>query len=183
MLYGTQSTRPPCPQSALENAAKMVTEENVLFSVENEKVMFKCGSSEMICLQIDGPYLDYTMLESQKSQKPIASAILKTQDLKRACRQAAIFTDSEKQIVNINVQSLFVQVSAKSNQTGDGISTIVGKTLGMEQVSLSNKYLEQVLSAIETEQTKIDLLGKQAAVVFYCDEKTDFYHVVMPFYC
>jgi hypothetical protein len=28
-----------------------------------------------------------------------------------------------------------------------------------------------------------DVLGAKKPVVFYCDGKTDFYHLIMPFYC
>jgi DNA polymerase-3 subunit beta len=169
------------PFGALENVAKIVSDKSVLIAVDNSKVIFKSGNTEIICLQIDGAYIDHTILETMCQKEPVVSVTVSTADLIRACKQTALFSDNNRQIVNIDIQPLIVTVSAKSDQAGDGTSSITGQVIGEPlTVRLDYKYLNELLSSIKTPQVHFDVLGKNAIVVFRLEGKPGFYHAIMP---
>jgi DNA polymerase III subunit beta len=177
------------PGNSLNEAIKIMTNDKVSIAIENNSVMIKSGENEIICQQADGPYIDYKILEQTITttfEPSVSFEVLKS-DLQRACKQASIFT-GDKQIITIDVQPLFVQVNASEDEIGDGSSSIVGKILGSpEIVKLNYKFVSQILNCIQTEKVrvdikvKVDILGKTKPVVFYCEGKNDFYHVIMPF--
>ena len=148
------------------------------------QVIFHMKDIELVSQLIDGtfPELDQLIPRSYNTR-----AILPTQAVLKACKQAEIFAREGSHIARINISSGgemqpgLVEISGQSEETGFNQTTVDATIEGQPQLIAFNvRFLREALDVIKTPNVALETASDTTPGVIRPVGEENFVHVIMP---
>lgn len=153
--------------------------EEIKIVLSDNQVMFVLPDMELTSRIIEGEYPDYEQI-IPKSFK--TKAIVSIHELMNAVRTASFFTRESANNVKISFKKSVIDIEAASSQLGNFKSQIPNTLNGEEgEINFNAKYLLDALGGIETEEARIELVGKLSPGMIKPEGKeSNITYIIMP---
>lgn len=165
-------------QEVLRSLHDGIEEIEVLF--DETQVRFRAGSNEITSRLIEGNYPDYRQLIPKNNPTnttvPLAECV-------RMTKLASLFARDTGGSITITTDADTSEFSIKStaSEMGESNAKIVTTVEGGGAVSLNSRYLNDVLSVIDTDTITISYGAKLSPITIKPDTKdTDYQTIIMP---
>ena len=170
------------PSSTLQETLRLlgddIDEVDILF--DETQVRFRIGQAEVTSRLIDGKYPDYRQLIPAKSE---IATTLSTSEISRTTKIASLFTrDSGGSITMVaDEEKGEILIKSITSEIGENTSTITTEVKGSGQISLNSRYLQEVLSVVDSDKISLAFSGAIAPIVIRPETKEQNYlHIIMP---
>ncbi len=170
------------PARAMREVARLaeMQEQPVSVYLDRTHAIFEFANVVLVSQLIPGRYPEYQRVIPENWNFRIVTT---TADLLRACRMVQAFARDCNYLVHLSVNEGALTVSARSPETGDGVSTIDAQTEGDPiHIAINVLYLTDFLSAISEPQVVIEIAARDLPSVFRPVGRDDLVYVVMPFH-
>lgn len=163
------------PSEYLASLAEASGEFIAMAFFEN-KILFKTKNIEASILALNGEYpkLRDFVIKIQNV------AEIKTIDFYKACKQVAIFTSSDKPILNFNVGNI-IKIFAEEKEIGD--SQVDLEAIDFRgndfNTTLNSKYLLDFLSVVDTNEICFSAENENSPVTFWA-KGSNYVYTIMP---
>ncbi|MBZ0264581.1 DNA polymerase III subunit beta [bacterium] len=171
------------PVKALEMVRRNLPEEgDVEINIGANQVMIKLEDATLFSRLIEGKYPHYESVIPQNIEDRL---IVGTEDLIRAVKRAAIFSNPISRQVIFKVEAEKLEITAEDIELGgQGKEVIVASYNGSpKEIGYNANYILEILKQIETDELRMDVGGTtQAAIIKPTEpaEGEDFLMLIMP---
>lgn len=160
-------------------------DESVKFYLAQNQIFFESGETLFVSRLIDGKYPEYKQVVPKEFS---SSLLVKKEDLLRAARLAAVFSDSKSREVRLKIEGGKDQLTvfAQSVETGEGYWVIDGRVSlkGASEIAFNIRYLLDGINSLATENIFIGFNDAFGPVILreVVDEKPQegYFHIIMP---
>ncbi len=180
------------PARALSELARIVAtvrlpseEEPIALYVipDRAQVLFHTADVELVSQLIEGKFPDYRGIipKPQPEAGPYTRTVVDTRQFLSAVKTANIFAREAANIVRLHMAPGHMKVAATSAELGDNVGAIDAQVEGDEiEIAFNARYLIDVLSVIDAEQTELTTTTPTSPGVFKPMGAEEFVHVIMP---
>lgn len=170
------------PARTINELLKMLSEEDEAIDIllDENQVLFRFGSVEMVSRLIDGEFPDYRQLIPNDKQ---LEATLNTTEFTRVAKVASLFAreSASSVMVESDIKTKQLHLKSVASQVGDNTATIEAKIQGEDaDVSLNSKYILDALAVIKSAEVNFTITGKLNPCLIKPTEQTDYLHIIMP---
>ena len=169
------------PASAIQDLLRIMGDfdGDVEVTHDDQQVLFRVDSVEMVARLIDGKYPDYRKLIPATFA---VSAKLPHAELTNITKVSSLFARESAGSITINVSEADKQVSVHSiaSQLGENTAAAAAEVTGEGGITLNSRYLLDALHVINDDSVTFAFNGKLEPSVLRAEGKTDYTHVIMP---
>ncbi len=169
------------PAPFLENLISLLPGEGGIkmrYSHTEKTLGFYVEEDELYTRLIEG---DYPPFEKVIPTEKKTTVHLEKEDLLRNVKLVAIFAREFSNIVILHASKTGIHIKPKTEKTGENVTFQEADVEGEEmQVAFNYKFLLDFLLNIKADKITIELLRKDAPVVFRSDKQPHFFHIIMP---
>jgi DNA polymerase-3 subunit beta len=169
------------PSSALQDLLRILDgdDETVEVTHDDQQVLFKVGSTELLARLIEGKYPDYQKLLPSKFAH---QAALSKEELVMITKVSSLFARETAGSITVTLDEASSAISIRSvaSQVGENTATAEAKVDGSGDITLNSRYLLDGLQAIKSDSVKFCFNGKLEPVVLSAPDNDDYLHIVMP---
>ena len=170
-----------CPGSALNEVEKICedSEEPVTVILGKRHIMFKTGTTQLICRKLEGEFLDYK--NAIPRNNPIRLTVDTKVMLSRLDRVSVVISEKLKSPVRCQMGNSSVVLSAKTGN-GEAVDVCPVEGDGQElEIGFNNRYLMDALRYAPAEQVVMELnTGISPCVMTPVDGSDSFLYMVLP---
>lgn len=170
------------PTQTLQEVLRTIVDDvetiDILF--DESQVRFRINEAEVISRLVDGNFPDYRQLIP--AQSDIVAKMDKA-EFTRVTKVAGLFARESGGSVTVTVDGDAKTVSLHSiaSELGENTSELDAEVTGSGQVTLNSRYLTEALGVLDATMILFSFSGKLSPVILKStDEKTNYYHVIMP---
>lgn len=169
------------PAQTLQEVLRTITDDSDVIDIlfDENQVRFRINEAEIISRLIDGNFPNYRQLIPENSDN---KAVIDKQEFTRVTKIAGLFARESggSVILTINENNT-TSLHSIASELGENTSEVVSKNVGSGQISLNSRYLNEALSVIEGDSIEVGFTGKLSPFILKSsDDKTNYYHVIMP---
>lgn len=169
------------PNSAMQDLLRILSDdvETVEVIHDDQQVLFKVGSTELVARLIEGKYPDYQKLIPTKFE---TTAEVSRDELINITKVSSLFARESAGSVTIHVDENLKNISIRSvaSQVGENTASADALVKGNGDITLNSRYLLDGLQAIKGEKVSFCFNGKLDPVVLRGTNQDDYLHIVMP---
>lgn len=170
------------PARTINELLRMIgdDQEEVEMIMDDNQVLFKIDSIELISRLIDGQFPDYRQLIPKESQ---ASAAIKTSEFIQITKVASLFAQESASSVTVStdVKAQTLSLRSIASQVGDNVSTVSATLTGDNaEVALNCRYILDALSVVDSEEVSFSITGKVNPCILQPSGESDYLHIIMP---
>ncbi len=168
------------PATAMQDLLRVINDDSSVVSITNDdqQVLFRVGSTELVARLIEGKYPDYKKLIPPTFA---SSATLKKEDLVNITKVSSLFAREAAGSITVKVDEKTKQISVRSvaSQVGENTAAADADIKGGGEITLNSRYLLDGLQAIEGDAVTFSFNDKLEPVVLRGANK-DYTHIIMP---
>lgn len=174
------------PARSLTELSRILTDSEhpveVRLTQNRNQVIFSMGDVHLVSRLIEGTFPNYTQMIPPEYQTQIR---VPTADLLQCTRMASYFARDGANVIKLDVKPDDEQgnltISATATELGDYRSDLEAQIEGEETLIAFNAvYLNGCITAINSQEVKIELTGPTSPGVIRPTDDTDYVHVIMP---
>ncbi len=169
------------PNSAMQDLLRILSDEANDVSVvhDEQQVLFKVGSTELVARLIEGKYPDYQKLIPTNFA---TTAEVSKDELINITKVSSLFARESAGSITVHVSEKDSQVSIRSiaSQVGENTASAEAVISGDGDITLNSRYLLDGLQAIKGDTVQLCFNGKLDPVVLKSSGQDDYLHIVMP---
>ena len=154
-------------------------DEEVLFSVDKNQAFFKVGNVYLYSNLIDGRFPDYKAIIPNERNN---HGIVKGSEFLQAIEDVSIMSDSEKNMIKLDVSERKMEISAQSQAHGVALEKIEVKDYYGSPIIVFCNY-RQLLDFIKIFKERdiyFSINSKASPLLFLIEGEKHFLHLVMP---
>lgn len=155
-------------------------EDEVDIYTEENQVLFKFSSTEIVSKLINGQFPDYKQIIPQNFKTEVK---VNKQELSRAIKASAIFSKSGINDVNLKIdsQNQKLSLSAASNNIGESNIDLDTEVSGEDNdITLNFRYLIDGLNNIEGEDVIVKIINNTTPCLVRSSKQEEYIYIVMP---
>jgi len=177
-IAGDVSFRGIVPLKALDVLERLLegSEEQVKLKFEENYILAQAGSGHIVSKLVEGTYPNYEDVIPHENDK---KAIINTDELRSAVRQAAILTSDESRAVRTSFEDDEMTMTSRIPDRGGSVIT---RKIDFEgsavKIGFNPEYLLDMLKVTEEPEIIIELMSKDKPALIKTG--TDYLYVVMP---
>jgi DNA polymerase-3 subunit beta len=170
------------PASFLEeilNFIKKEKEVKFFYSTEEKMIKFQINDLEFYSRLIEG---DFPPFEKVIPQKALITVEVEKDEFLRNIKLVAIFAREYSNVVILKIKKDKIIFQPKADSEEKEIAIQEAKIIGEEEikVAFNYKFLLDLLNHLQGKDLLIELVRKDAPVVFKIKNNPDFLHIIMP---
>ena len=168
------------PAKALLHLAKLLSgqEEPVQVSFTDNQVYFNLSNTNLVAQLIDLQFPDVDQIRPKRSDIEV---IVSTSGLLKAFKAASVFARDAANTVKLSVGDGYLDIVARSDETGDNAARIDAEVSGEDLVIAFNiRYLMDWLNSVDMPQVKLGFTNASNPGLFVPVGNDDYVHVIMP---
>ncbi|MEM3063515.1 MAG: hypothetical protein QW303_08245, partial [Nitrososphaerota archaeon] len=159
-----------------------VKQVEIYFSKNENQIFFKLDNVEIVSRVIDDQFPEWSKIVPQEFKTTV---VVDKNELAQLVKTAAIFARSSGNVVKFKIGNSEITISATSKDDGGSTTSRVKAEItgSDEEIAFNYRYITDVLSVINSQKLKIELIENVKPAKFspVSDEKNgNFYHIVMP---
>lgn len=146
----------------------------------DNQAMFRTDEVELLTRLIEGRFPEYQQIIPTNFN---TTTLVNTEDLKRACKAASLFTKSGMNDVHLKFdpEKKQVTISAANNQLGENVSSVDAEMAGGNNAIVFNfRYLLDGISSVKSNKLKISMIDANNPSVFVPEEASEQLYILMP---
>jgi DNA polymerase-3 subunit beta len=155
--------------------------EKVKILIDKNYVSFNAGDATLISRLIEGTFPNYEQVIPKKTEKQI---IVNTQELLTCLRRVSIVSDERSSLIRLKTEAGFLIVSGSTPSSGEGSDKIAAVSTGGDlEIGFNARYLMDVLRAIDSEKTEINMTTPSSPVLIKPiaeETRENYLNVIMP---
>lgn len=169
------------PNSAMQDLLRILSDETNEVEVvhDDQQVLFRVESTELVARLIEGKYPDY--------QKLIPTTFATTAEVSRdelinITKVSSLFARESAGSVTVHVEEKNKQISIRSiaSQVGENTASAEANVTGDGDITLNSRYLLDGLQVMKGDVVRFCFNGKLDPVVIQSPGHDDYLHIVMP---
>lgn len=169
------------PASALNEVERICgdTDQEAVITLGNRHLLFRVGSTQLICRRLEGDFLDY------KSAIPRSNPIVVTGEAKALMdsieRVSVVISEKQKSPVRCVFEDGRVRMSAKTaiGEAKD-VCTVEGDGAGLE-IGFNNRYLLDALKYAPADKVRLEMnTGISPCILSPVEGEENFLYMVLP---
>lgn len=169
------------PNSAMQDLLRILSDdaEQVEIVHDDQQVLFKVGSTELVARLIEGKYPDYQKLIPAQFQ---TTAEVSKDELMNITKVSSLFARESAGSITIHVDEALKNISIRSvaSQVGENTASAEAQVSGNGDITLNSRYLLDGLSATKGDTVQFCFNGKLDPVVLKSTGQDNYLHIVMP---
>ncbi|KKQ01524.1 MAG: polymerase III subunit beta protein [Candidatus Roizmanbacteria bacterium GW2011_GWA2_36_23] len=169
------------PSSFLEEVIHLLkgtTTVRIAYSPEEKVIGFFIDDHEIYTRLIDGEYPPYEKVIPAEKK---TSIVVDKEEFLRNIKLISIFAREFSNIVIIQTTKDGIHIKPKEDTGGENVSFQEADVTGEEiKIAFNFKFLLDFLIHAEGKKITIELLRKDAPVVFHSEKQVNFIHIIMP---
>jgi DNA polymerase-3 subunit beta len=168
------------PRKALQELTRFEGDETISFSRSEHHLSFRLGRRELICRILEGTFPDYERVISKDNDK---QATFDRRLLAEAVQRVALLTGDRARAVRMSFSDDKLMISAANPDLGEAVEEVECQYAGGElRVGINPDYMNQFLSALDTDQVRFELKDENTQCVGFPVEGSDMRYlcVIMP---
>lgn len=169
------------PNSAMQDLLRILSDETNEVEVvhDDQQVLFKVGSTELVARLIEGKYPDYQKLIPTNFA---TTAEVSRDELINITKVSSLFARESAGSVTVHVEEKAKQISIRSiaSQVGENTASAEATVTGDGDITVNSRYLLDGLQAIKGDTVQFCFNGKLDPVVIKNPSQDDYLHIVMP---
>ena len=165
------------PIKAIQEIQKLIKdrEEDVLLSVEKNRVNFDCKGTQLIVQCIEGDFPDYSHYLSKISENKL---VVNRRDFLFALRRADLLSTPEHQEIKIILEKNEMTITQFTPQIGEVKENLEVEYAGDDfKIGFNPKYLIDVLKNIETDNVCFELFTSEEPIIL---KENGYIHLISP---
>jgi DNA polymerase-3 subunit beta len=168
------------PRKALQELLRFEEEGDLSFCRSDHHLSFRLGSRELICRILEGTFPDYNRVISKENDR---QAEFEKKALSQAVQRVALLTGDRARAVRLELDKGRLVIKAANPDLGEAEEELECKYEGEElQIGMNPDYLIHFLSALDTDNVRLDLKDENTQCIGYPVNGEDkrFLCVIMP---
>ncbi len=168
------------PRKALQELQRFEDDGDLRFRKSEHHLSFRLGSRELVCRILEGTFPDYERVISKENDK---QAVFDKQALSQAVQRAALLTGDRARAVRLELTSGNLVITAANPDLGEATEQLPCEYEGDElKIGMNPDYLVHFLSAVDTENIRLDLKDENTQCIGYPVDGSDtrYLCVIMP---
>lgn len=168
------------PRKALQELQKIESSATLVYGRGGHHLSFRLGRRELICRILEGTFPDYERVIAKDNDKKV---VFERKALIEAVQRAALMTGDRARAVRLQFGDENVVISAVNSDLGDATEEISSDYEGEEfKLGMNPDYLVQFLTAVETDNVRLELKDENTQCVGYPVDGADsrYLCVIMP---
>lgn len=176
------------PKSVLSEVSRLalVGESiNFSFNKSDNQVIFGLENTIISSRVIEGNFPDFERIIPKETKLVVK---LDRDEFSRCVKLSSIFARDSANVVKLEIKKDFVEISAESQskgtQKGKVEASVDSKLEGFSETGLSiafnYRFLEELLSVIESDQVQIEFSDSNSPALFLDEEDKEYLHIIMP---
>lgn len=168
------------PRKALQELQRFEGEGSLEFTRGQHHLSFRLGRRELICRILEGTFPDYERVISKSNDKKL---VFDRRNLSDAVRRVALLTGDRARAVRFQFEPSQLVISAANPDLGEAVEEVPCNYEGDEfRLGVNPDYMVDFLSAVDTDQVRLDLKDENTQAVGYPVEGPDerYLCVIMP---
>jgi len=173
------------PKSIFLELLRFTEEETFFkFSINSreKQAVFSINDAIISSRLIEGNFPDYERIIPSQAKIRI---LVDKQEFLRRVKLASTFARDSANIVKISINKDFLEIFSESNRLGTQHSNLDAKIEGdlaeeEKTIAFNFRFLEDFLSALESEEIRIEITSPNSPALFVDPNLEDFIHIIMP---
>jgi DNA polymerase-3 subunit beta len=159
------------------------TQVAITVTPNRSQILFHLENLDFLATLLNDQFVNYKQFIPKEYKTRV---VANTGDLQKAVRIAGYFARDGSSLLKLAIEAPddgggTVTVSAATQDIGDNASVVDGVVEGAGMhVGFNSKYLSDALSAMNSNQVALELLGPTHAGVLRPADGADFLHIIMP---
>jgi DNA polymerase-3 subunit beta len=180
------------PAHSLKELAHILPDDEeltveVILTERRNQVLFHTSQVDLVSRLVDAAYPPWEQVIPKNSS---TCAVVETAELRAAIKSAQLFARESSNILQVQVRPAVedektghIQIEAVSQDLGDSISVLDATVTGPQvDIRFNVKYVAEVLAAIATEKTTLEVSSPARPGLFKPAGSLEQSYVVMPMY-
>ncbi|MDB5164337.1 MAG: dnaN [Candidatus Saccharibacteria bacterium] len=169
------------PATAMQDLLRILSDfdEEVSITHDDQQVLFRVGTVELVARLIEGQYPDYRRLIPKEFA---TSAKLKRAELVNITKVSSLFARESAGSITIEADNKAAQVSIRSiaSQLGENTASASAEVTGGGGITLNSRYVLDGLQVLDGDDVQFSFNGKLEPCVLKAANTDDYLHVIMP---
>lgn len=168
------------PRKALQELQRFEDEGDLTFRRSEHHLSFRLGSRELICRILEGTFPDYNRVISKENDK---QAVFEKKALAQAVQRVALLTGDRARAVRLELSTGTLVITAANPDLGEAMEELSCDYEGEDlKIGMNPDYLVHFLSALDTENVRLDLKDENTQCIGYPVDGEDkrYLCVIMP---
>lgn len=167
------------PASSAQDVMRSLSAEasEIEISIDDSQVKFSFEETEIISKLIDGSFPDYKQLIPKKTE---INVLVNRDELVRDVKLAALFAREVGGSIICETKGTELLISAVANELGENTSKIEVGAVDEGKVTISSRFLLDVLNVMPDEKIKFGFSSKISPVVIQGEKSKEYLHIIMP---
>ncbi len=169
------------PASAMQDLLRVIADDDETIDIthDQQQVLFRVGTTELVARLIEGNYPDYQKLIPSTFE---TTATIAKNDLVNVTKVSSLFAREAAGSITVSVDEKAKQVSVRSvaSQIGENTAKADADVKGGGEITLNSRYLLDGLQAIPDDTIQVSFNGKLEPVVLRGSKDPGYTHIVMP---
>ncbi len=168
------------PRKALQELQRFDGQGEVHYRRSEHHLSFRLGRRELICRILEGTFPDYERVIARDNDKKL---VFDCKHLHEAVQRVALLTGDRARGVRMQIEPQQLVISAANPDLGEAVESIpCDYDEETFQIGVNPDYLSQFLSALETEQVRLELKDEDSQCVGFPVDGQDkrYLCVIMP---
>jgi DNA polymerase-3 subunit beta len=167
------------PASTLQDVVRSMSPEaeEIEILIDEAQVGFRFEETEIISKLVDGSFPDYKQLIPKKTE---IAVVVDHEELARDVKLAALFAREVGGSIVCETAKTELKISAVANELGENTSKIKVGEVAEGKVTVSSRFLLDVLNVIDEAEVRFGFSGKIAPIVVRGEKADDYLHIIMP---
>ncbi|MCL5784424.1 MAG: DNA polymerase III subunit beta [Patescibacteria group bacterium] len=177
------SFRALIPRRTFEEVIRLISEEEVdqiriSTSDDQNQIIFSFGNTQISSRLIEGQFPAWEKIIPASSK---ARVVGERGEILKAVKLASVFARSEANIVRLQNQPNKLILTSEAKELGNQKKEVEVQSEGEElQIAFNNKYLQDVLSALNCSQIILELSGNLSAAILKPMGEEGLEYIIMP---
>lgn len=171
------------PRKTFEEVMRLISEEEmdvvkVSTSLDNNQIIFTLGNTQVSSRLIEGQFPAWEKIIPSESK---ARVVCDRVQMLKAVKLASVFARSESNIVKLQNQPGKLVLSSEAKELGSQKKELEASVEGEEiAIAFNTKYLQDVLSALNSSQVILELSGSLSAAILKPMGQEGLQYIIMP---
>lgn len=176
------NARAVVPLESIRAMVSVLDGEKISMKVmDNNRVGFKSGRTEIVSQTIDGEFPHYEVVEEAVKRKDMVRILISKDDLARAITLAGYMVDQITNHVRLLAIENRLTVSIESRTVGNSDVPIEIEKQGKDSyIGLKLEYLSDAIPTFRTDKIELSFLDPTSPFVMREENNDNYIHIIMP---
>lgn len=146
----------------------------------DNQALFRTDEVELLTRLIEGRFPEYQQIIPGHFN---TTAVANTEDMKRTCKAASLFTKSGMNDVHLQFEPerKSITISAANNQLGENVGSVDAElTGGSNAIVFNYRYLLDGVNSVKSKSVKISLIDANNPALLVPEESSEQLYILMP---